>query len=247
MGLTKTKVKIKILKGEGIECENELKRALENLDYSCEFWDLPRLLQKPDSYLEKLTASDCIMIPGGFSFADHLGSGKLLAFELKNISFFEKVFDQGASVWGICNGFQVLTACGVFGGVELKHNQKPQESSQFEDRWVELYSPPLDQKYFYPVRHGEGRLVIEKLAEGTEPFLFYNDINFNNGSSQNIAGLWRKVPGSSSKIVGLMPHPEVFHRIEQSPDYNFSDKAETTLQKTFPYKGLFEILETMND
>ena len=156
MGINMQQMTCKILRGEGIEFENELKRALDLEGYKTEFWDLPRLFQNPKQYLDTLTENDWIFVPGGFSFADHLGSGRLLAYELEEIKFFEKVLEVGASVWGVCNGFQVLSASGVFGEVQLKHNEFKKRPSNFEDRWVKVYSPVTKEEYFYPVRHGEG-------------------------------------------------------------------------------------------
>ena len=101
MGINMQQMTCKILRGEGIECENELKRALDLEGYKTEFWDLPRLFQNPKQYLDTLTENDWIFVPGGFSFADHLGSGRLLAYELEEIKFFEKVLEVGASVWGV--------------------------------------------------------------------------------------------------------------------------------------------------
>ena len=235
MGL---KSKMKILRGEGIECENELARMLSGLGYETEFWDLPRLFQNPERYFSKLQKGDWIFIPGGFSFADHMGSGKLLAYELAEIKFFDKVFESKANLWGICNGFQVLTASGVFGEVELCHNDFGNAPSLFTDRWVKLYSPVLREEYFYPARHGEGRLKITRLAPNTETFIRYLD--WSNGSDDNIGGLMRKV--GESTVIGLMPHGEILSKPEQHPDYHFSHQSKD-LSKGFDNAGIFKILE----
>jgi phosphoribosylformylglycinamidine synthase len=59
-----------------------------------------------------------LVVPGGFSYGDHLGAGKLLAVDLM-----ERLGDQlaafvadGRPVLGICNGFQVLVKAGVLPG-----------------------------------------------------------------------------------------------------------------------------------
>ncbi len=226
-------MRIKIIRGEGIECENELKRMLERLGHDCEFWDLPRILQHPEHAFAKLQANDWVFLPGGFSFADHLGSGRLLAFELKQIHFFEKCFEKKASIWGICNGFQVLTASGIFGDVQLLHNQFKKGPSLFTDRWVKLYSPVTREEYFYPARHGEGCLKITNLAPQTETFIRYTD-EWDNGSDDRIGGLIRKV--GDSLVVGLMPHGEILSRPEQDPDYHFTNS------KSPLNPGIFKIL-----
>jgi len=235
MGLSTATKRIKILRGEGIECENELARMLTQLGHHCEFWDLPRLLQNPEQTLNELQKGDWVFLPGGFSFADHMGSGRLLAFELNEIKFFEKVFLKEANLWGICNGFQVLVASGVFGDVELKHNEFQGRPSQFEDKWVKLYSPILREEYFYPARHGEGCLKVNRLAPNTETFIRYLE-GWSNGSDEDIAGLIRQV--GKSTVIGLMPHGEILNRPEQSPDYDL------TQQNPFNPKGIFKILDT---
>lgn len=234
MGLA---VNTKVLRGEGIECENELKRMLGGLGHTCEFWDTPRLFQNPTKYFESLNKGDWIFLPGGFSFADHMGSGKLLAYELNEINFFEKVIEKEANLWGICNGFQVLTASGIFGDVELAHNDFGNAPSLFTDRWVKLYSPVLKEDYFYPARHGEGCLKITKLAPNTETFIKY--VDWTNGSDDNIGGLIRKV--GKSTIIGLMPHGEILSRPEQHPDFNFFNNSKD-LDKGYEKAGIFKIL-----
>ena len=233
---------MKILRGEGIECENETARALHLLGHQTEFWDLPKLLSNPESYLNKLQKNDWVFIPGGFSFADHFGSGRLLAFELNNIQFFQSLIGKGASIWGICNGFQVLTSSSIFGNVQLEHNQKEDRPMNFHDRWVKLKAPQFNLNLYYPARHGEGRIQIKELAPQTEAFLFYDDESFENGSEKKIAGLLRKI--NHSTIVGMMPHPEIYTRPEQNPDYSFSDLNkgnENTLKENSIFNLIFKM------
>lgn len=56
-----------------------------------------------------------IVVPGGFSYADALGAGKLLALDLA--SYFEEEISAfvatGKPVIGICNGFQALVKSGI--------------------------------------------------------------------------------------------------------------------------------------
>ncbi|HEX9371636.1 MAG TPA: phosphoribosylformylglycinamidine synthase I [Roseiflexaceae bacterium] len=59
-----------------------------------------------------------LLIPGGFSYGDHLGAGKLLAIDLvhrlgEQLAAFVA---DGRPVIGICNGFQVLVKAGILPG-----------------------------------------------------------------------------------------------------------------------------------
>ena len=69
-----------VLRGMGIECEVETASALRQNGWATEFWNLPKLLKNPKDHLASLQVGDWIFIPGGFSFADYLGSGRLLSF-----------------------------------------------------------------------------------------------------------------------------------------------------------------------
>ena len=63
---------------------------------------------------------DFIILPGGFSYGDYLRSGAIAKFSpiMKEIIGFA---NAGGYVMGICNGFQILTECGLLPGA-LLHN-----------------------------------------------------------------------------------------------------------------------------
>jgi phosphoribosylformylglycinamidine synthase len=164
-------------------------------------------------------------VPGGFSFGDELGSGKILALKLRHGvgGALSSYVDAGGAVLGICNGFQVLTRLGVFGSdVVLTQN----EGGHFINQWVGLevagrniFTERLRRagvsRLELPMRHGEGRLVIAgaqaQLAAGVEVAFRYE---------QNVNGAWERVAGLSShrgRVVGLMPHPEAFWAEELHP------------------------------
>jgi phosphoribosylformylglycinamidine synthase subunit PurQ / glutaminase len=120
-----------------------------------------------------------LVLPGGFSYADALGAGKLLALDLKSYFTDEiQVFvATGKPVIGICNGFQALVRSGILPGQrgDLRdENRKEQatltfnEQGHFECRWVTLR--PLSQRCIWtkdledpiecPVAHGEGNFQV---------------------------------------------------------------------------------------
>ena len=123
----------------------------------------------------KLDAYQMIVIPGGFSFGDDLGAGRLWANDLtlhlrQELDAFVA---SGKPVMGICNGFQVLVKAGYLPGpaplqtASLTYNRV----GHFECRWVRLRALPqspsvftqgLDQDILCPVAHGEGRLALRE-------------------------------------------------------------------------------------
>jgi phosphoribosylformylglycinamidine synthase len=68
-----------------------------------------------------------LVIPGGFSYADALGAGKLLALDLTSYFADEiSVFVESAKpVIGICNGFQALVKSGILPGNHVIARRTP--------------------------------------------------------------------------------------------------------------------------
>ena len=109
-----------------------------------------------------------LVIPGGFSYADALGAGKLLALDLA--SYFEEEIsafvESGKPVIGICNGFQALVKSGILPGnsVEGQSTLTFNEQGHFECRWVHLkpvsqsciWTKGLEEIITCPIAHGEG-------------------------------------------------------------------------------------------
>lgn len=125
-----------------------------------------------------------LIVPGGFSYADALGAGKLLALDL-NSYFADEIaafVAAGKPVIGICNGFQALVKSGILPGSDIRHSNTRTSNAEssnieartstltfnasghFECRWVNL--APVSQKCIWtqnltdnitcPVSHGEG-------------------------------------------------------------------------------------------
>lgn len=132
-----------------------------------------------------------LVIPGGFSYGDHLGAGKLLAVDLIHRLGEQLVafVADGRPVLGICNGFQVLVKAGILpgGGYAGRANAGAPDrrdpsslltltensSRRFECRWVHLravassrciFTRDLERQFEVPVAHGEGRIAVRDHA-----------------------------------------------------------------------------------
>ena len=172
------KNKALVITGYGINCEEEMGAAYRLAGAEAE------IVHLNDIFLEKCSIHDydILNFPGGFSFGDDLGSGKVLSNKMKfkklksGKLFFDDVQDflnEGKFILGVCNGFQFLVKMGLLPNVDNETRQEVtltrNNSAKFEDRWIyckinkNSKTPFLKgiDKIFLPVRHGEGKLIIK--------------------------------------------------------------------------------------
>lgn len=158
-----------------------------------------------------LSAYDCIIVPGGFSYGDYLRCGAISRFA-PVMNEVAKAAEQGKYIIGICNGFQILTEAGLLPGALLRN-----EGMKFicHDSVLKVVNnnTPFTREYemgeeiVIPIAHGEGNYYCdeETLAEITENNqIVFTYKNNHNGSLNNIAGVSNK----AGNVVGMMPHPE---------------------------------------
>jgi phosphoribosylformylglycinamidine synthase subunit PurQ / glutaminase len=228
-----------VITGYGINADEELALAFELAGGVARRVHVNDLIAKPDL----LSTFRILAFPGGFSFGDHLGSGKVFAtlFRRSLGPALAGFVAAGGLVIGICNGFQVLVKMGVLpnlsgtGGqeVSLIHN----DSGKYEDRWVRvsfnpgspcLWTSGLEQMDL-PVRHGEGRFVtaspglLSELSARGLIALRYAAVSGGepsypedpNGSEGHVAGIC----DPSGRVFGLMPHPEAFLHPYNHPEW----------------------------
>jgi len=224
------KPKILILRAAGTNCERETAWGYQLAGAETEIIHINRLVEKPDI----LDSYQALTIPGGFSYGDDIGSGKIFANQLKFnlMESIDRLIDRKGLILGICNGFQVLIKSGLLGeGVStLTHN----DSGKYIDIWVKLKVNGSASVFLknledleLPIAHAEGKFVM-KDADSLDTMnqkeliaLSYNGVN-PNGSENNIAGLC----DSSGQILGLMPHPERFLRFENHPRWTRMKRPE---------------------
>ena len=166
-----------------------------------------------------LKGVDFVVLPGGFSYGDYLRSGAIAQFSpiMNEIIGFA---NSGGFVLGVCNGFQILTECGLLPGA-LLHNT----SHKFICKNVNLkvitkdsiVSKLYDSSIIkIPIAHGEGKYYCDsntliKLEKNNQIIFKYCDENGRvsdnsnpNGSIKNIAGICNE----ERNVFGMMPHPE---------------------------------------
>jgi phosphoribosylformylglycinamidine synthase I len=167
-----------------------------------------------------LQGADAVVLPGGFSYGDHLRCGAIAKFSpiLESV---KQHAEQGKLVLGICNGFQILQEAGLLPGVMLRNS-----GLKFVCRHIYLKTESRETPFTssckpgqilkIPIAHNEGNFFItpEELAnlEKNQQILFrYSDESGDvnaaanpNGSINNIAGVMNR----TGNVLGLMPHPE---------------------------------------
>ena len=106
---------------------------------------------------------DAVVLPGGFSYGDHLRCGAIARFSPATAAVREFA-EAGGLVLGICNGFQILCEAGLLPGALLRN-----ESLRFVCRDVPLIVERDDlpftrrctagRRLVLPVKHGDGRYL----------------------------------------------------------------------------------------
>ena len=222
------KPKVLVVTGYGINCDIETELAFNLAGADAERIHINDLIggyKRMDDY-------QVLALPGGFSFGDDIGSGKVLANKMryKVGEDVQRFVERDKLVIGICNGAQVAIKYDLLPAFDGYGVQKAtltfNDSGRFEDRWVHLrnesdrcvFTKGIDTVYL-PVAHGEGKFVcspeaLTKLKENGQIVFRYVDEKGNpangaypinpNGSLGDVAGIC----DTTGKVFILMPHPE---------------------------------------
>src|SRR5512132_1028594 len=152
-----------------------------------------------------LKGSDCVILPGGFAYGDYLRAGALAKFA-PIMEPIRRHAEAGGLVFGICNGFQVLTEVGLLPGALMRN-----QHLRFLGRDVHIRTEETDTPFTselakgevirVPIAHGEGNYfaddaTLDELERNGQVIFRYCDDEGRrpseanpNGSARSIAGI----------------------------------------------------------
>lgn len=204
-------MKVSVITFPGSNCDHDALEVFASRGHAGRLvWHKGRDLQNPD----------LVVLPGGFSYGDYLRCGALARFSpiVNEVLAFAR---RGGLVLGICNGFQILTECGLLPGTLLM-NSGLDFICRHQHLRVENPSTPFTEGIpsgavlDLPIAHKDGNYfcedhVLNELRETGRVVFRYCDASGNtipqanpNGSRDNIAGIC----DPSGRVLGMMPHPE---------------------------------------
>lgn len=154
---------------------------------------------------------DFVGIPGGFSYGDYLRVGAIAA-NSPICATVKRHAEKGGYVFGVCNGFQVLTETRLLPGALMRNAglkyicrtiglEVCNNDSDF------LNSYDAGQIIQMPIAHHDGNYTahaeeLDRLeGEGRVAFRYADN---PNGSDRDIAG----ITSANGRVLGMMPHPE---------------------------------------
>ena len=163
---------------------------------------------------------DVVILPGGFSYGDHLRAGAIARFSpiMSEVIAFAR---NGGPVVGICNGFQILCEAHLLPGALIRNSRL-----RFRHIDVHLRVESADtvltngcsvgQVLRMPIAHGEGQFVadaetLSRLETEGRVVFRYVDAEGHTGGDANPNGSLNDIAGicnEGGNVVGLMPHPE---------------------------------------
>ena len=195
----------------GSNCDRDVKVALEKFQiHTTMVWHQETVLPP----------TDLVVLPGGFSYGDYLRCGSM-ASKSKVMLEVIKHAEKGGYLFGICNGFQILTETNLLPGALLRNNKlkficKNVFVKTINNKIAFTKKIPEQKVLSIPIAHNEGNYFaskdqIKSLQDNQQIVFQYCDQNgiINsesnpNGSFLNIAGITNK----NKNILGMMPHPE---------------------------------------
>ena len=240
--------RVLVLRSPGANCDEETAQAFRLARGVADRVHVNRLLEEP-SLLEQY---QIFCIPGGFSYGDDVGAGRVLGnqLRLRLADACQQFRDEGKLILGICNGFQVLMKTGL---LDVADDAGPlatltwNDHGRYEARWVHLTTTPGDCVFLkgmgaaeMPIAHAEGKIAmrdtaaLEQLASSGRIVLRYADAEGQTSASGELPfplnpnGSMANAAGlcdATGRVLGLMPHPERFIDATQHPQWTRSGKT----------------------
>lgn len=204
-------MKVSVITFPGSNCDHDAMEVFSNRGHQVkQIWHKDQDLRNPD----------LVILPGGFSYGDYLRCGSIAKFS-PIMPEVIKHAEKGGLLLGICNGFQILTECGLLPGT-LMMNKTLQFICQHQYIKTENNDTPytknieIDTVLDIPIAHKEGNYYIDaaglKALQDNGQIVFrycdkngnVNDASNPNGALESIAGICNL----SRNVMGMMPHPE---------------------------------------
>jgi phosphoribosylformylglycinamidine synthase I len=215
-------VKVLILHAPGTNRDGDLAEAVTRAGGEVVITPLSMLRENNGNWRDY----GMLALPGGFSYGDALGAGRLFALDLETwfSDFMQSFIDDDRPVIGICNGFQALVKAGFLPQGDVQATLTFNASGRFECRWVHLKGNQTNPSLWLqdldsilcPVAHGEGRFIVDERNELPREQIAFRYVHTSgkaangeypvnpNGSIDDIAG----ITNPAGNVLGLMPHPE---------------------------------------
>lgn len=154
---------------------------------------------------------DLVVLPGGFAYGDYLRSGAMAA-RSPIMAAVRQHAEEGRLVTGICNGFQVLTECGLLPGALMRNvtmryicKDTPLAIENADTAFTRAYGDA--DETVMPVGNGDGRYFADDdtlAALEDSGRVVFRYLDNPNGSSNDIAGIMN----ARGNVLGIMPHPD---------------------------------------
>lgn len=254
-------LRVLVLRGYGLNCQDETTAAFAMLGARVEQVHVADLLAQGR---DALAGVHLLTFVGGFSFGDHIASGRVLANRMRGrfADALARFVDDGGLVLGICNGFQTLVKMGLLPAIgrkpgeplapqqaTLEHNDRP----GFRNAWVRLRIDPESPCVFtrgqgpalleLPARHGEGKVIVEPSLQETIERDHLVPVRYADADGRPTEA-WPDNPnGSAGGVAGLCdPSGRVFGLMPHPEAYlypeNHPDWIEQRDAGALPTHGL---------
>lgn len=187
----------------GSNCDRDLEVGLRMTGF-----EVTRVWHKDSTLPEGV---DLVGIPGGFSYGDYLRCGAIAA-NSPICGAVKAHAEKGGFVFGVCNGFQVLTETRLLPGALMRN-----AGLKYICKTVDLVAGDSTSPFMagyeagtqirVPIAHHDGNYTasaeeLDRLeGEGRVAFRYADN---PNGSDRDIAG----ITSANGRVLGMMPHPE---------------------------------------